>query len=268
MCRLEAYLGPPISLAKALTAPAHSLVHQSYQPREMTAGVVNADGFGVAWYDGRSDRPYRYRTTLPVWSDVNLDDLARYAESGCLLAYVRSATPGQGLDMANTQPFVHGAWSFVHNGFIDGFSGEEGVALRRGLQERLDDAHWPLAGGGTDSGLIFAWVMQHLSAAPAEAAIPAALAELSAMPGLSRVGLNFLISDGHRGAAVRHAIGTDCPSLYIIRDHAEYSGGVIVASEPLFEADWAALPANSLTLIDPDLPADDLARHASISLAA
>lgn len=43
MCRLLAYLGSPISLEHLLYKPEHSLIVQSYQPREMTSGVVNAD---------------------------------------------------------------------------------------------------------------------------------------------------------------------------------------------------------------------------------
>lgn len=40
--------GAKRSLAHALVKAPHSLLVQSYQPREMTAGLLNADGFGVA----------------------------------------------------------------------------------------------------------------------------------------------------------------------------------------------------------------------------
>ena len=109
MCRLFAYLGPPVGLDALLTAPAHSLVVQSYAPREMTAGTICADGHGFAWYDlARRETPFLYRSILPIWNDVNLDDIASFAQSGCVLANVRSATTGQGLDIGNTQPFVAG----------------------------------------------------------------------------------------------------------------------------------------------------------------
>ena len=51
MCRLLAYLGPSIALNRLISEPEHSLVVQSYAPREMTSGRLNADGFGFAWYD-------------------------------------------------------------------------------------------------------------------------------------------------------------------------------------------------------------------------
>lgn len=74
----------------------HSLIVQSYQPREMTSGVVNADGFGVGWYHIQKDTdPFIYKNTLPIWNDINLPSLSRYVESKSVLAYVGSATPGE-----------------------------------------------------------------------------------------------------------------------------------------------------------------------------
>lgn len=55
MCRLLAYLGSPIFLEYLLYKPEHSLIAQSYQPREMISGAVNADGFGVGWYHDQKD---------------------------------------------------------------------------------------------------------------------------------------------------------------------------------------------------------------------
>jgi len=39
------YIGAPVAPADLLTAPPHSLYVQSYKPREMTSGVVNAARF-------------------------------------------------------------------------------------------------------------------------------------------------------------------------------------------------------------------------------
>ena len=109
MCRLLAYLGPPVALADLVYGPEHSLEVQAYAPREMSAGLLNADGFGLAWYDrDRRDAPFAYRNVLPIWNDENLRSLAAYARGSCILGYVRSATPGQRLDYANCQPFVQG----------------------------------------------------------------------------------------------------------------------------------------------------------------
>jgi glutamine amidotransferase len=51
MCRHLVYLGAPQPLSRLLLEPPHSLVHQSWAPREMRGGgTINADGFGVGWF--------------------------------------------------------------------------------------------------------------------------------------------------------------------------------------------------------------------------
>ena len=49
MCRLAAYLGTEISLSAFLQEHEHSLIQQSWAPKEMQDGTLNADGYGVAW---------------------------------------------------------------------------------------------------------------------------------------------------------------------------------------------------------------------------
>ena len=130
-----AYVGAPRSLAELLVEPAHSLEVQSYAPKEMEEALLNADGFGVAWYTAGREEPARYRTILPMWADQNVRDFAGHVRSGHVLAAVRSATPGIGHGLANTQPFVHGPLTFLHNGFIRDF--------RRGAARRLR-ARWTM----------------------------------------------------------------------------------------------------------------------------
>ena len=87
MCRLLGYLGSSIQLDRILIKPEHSLITQSYKPQEMTSGFLNADGFGMGWYDLAPDPlPYSYRNTMPIWNDANFPQLARYIESSCYLA--------------------------------------------------------------------------------------------------------------------------------------------------------------------------------------
>lgn len=257
MCRILSYSGPETGLGSLVSEAEHSLVVQSYAPREMTSGVVNADGFGFAWYDtARQAAPFAYRSTQPIWNDTNLEMLNGYIRSQSILAYVRSATPGQGLDISNTQPFVSGAWSFVHNGFATGFSTAEGRRLWRGLRATLDDEADALIRGGTDSEYLFAWLMHHLDDADPAPSVGRALALLTeAAPGLI-IRMNFVLADGRRQIAVRHAIGAEAPSLYLLRDHPRFPGGRLVASEPLFDDPaWQALPAETLLSIDDD-PSD------------
>jgi len=258
MCRLLAYLGPPIRLERVVTEPAHSLVVQSYAPREMTAGTINADGFGVAWYDpARRAAPFVYRNILPIWSDPNLPSIAAYAESGAVLANVRSATPGQALDFSNTQPFLRGAVALLHNGFVDRFRD----TLYRPLRARLSEEATGGLMGHTDSEHLAAWIFQHLPPSAGEEGEGAALGPAfgEALRGLARVApeatmsLNFILGDGRRLVASRAAQGMPAPSLYHAADHPEYPDAVLIASEPLDgAAAWRACPEGSLIAVDPD----------------
>ncbi|EGD74705.1 hypothetical protein PTSG_06066 [Salpingoeca rosetta] len=52
MCRLTAYVGPPIAPAHLVTRPSRSIIRQSYAARERVTerGYLNGDGFGLGWY--------------------------------------------------------------------------------------------------------------------------------------------------------------------------------------------------------------------------
>src|SRR2546430_13334593 len=93
MCRFLAYLGPDVSLESLLLAPPWSLLRQSYEPRFMKRGRVNADGFGVGWYDfGVREEPALYRRATPVWAHRTLAPIPRLVHSGALPPAVRNAT--------------------------------------------------------------------------------------------------------------------------------------------------------------------------------
>ncbi|MDH3235563.1 MAG: ergothioneine biosynthesis protein EgtC [Alphaproteobacteria bacterium] len=249
MCRLLAYLGPPVRLDRLITEPAHSLVIQSYKPREMTSGHVNADGFGIGWYD-RSERPepYVYRNVLPIWNDDNLADLCAFVRAVCVLANVRSATPGQLLAAANTQPFVSGELSVLHNGFVTDFK----ATLQRPLRKALDDDSYAAISGTTDSEHLFAWLLQHLrGAGDLRSGLSTGLAELMALAPRAEMTLNFIVSDGEQLVASRLAHNVATPSLYSLADHPQFPGAVLIASEPLFDDPaWTPIPEGSLISID------------------
>ncbi|MEA2501568.1 MAG: gamma-glutamyl hercynylcysteine S-oxide hydrolase, partial [Actinomycetota bacterium] len=107
MCRLLAYLGPDVSLESLLLTPPWSLLRQSYEPRFMRRGRVNADGFGAGWYDfGVRAEPARYRRATPMWSDRTFASIAGLAHSGAILAAVRNATAPSPTEESNTPPFT------------------------------------------------------------------------------------------------------------------------------------------------------------------
>lgn len=249
MCRLLAYSGPSIALNKLISEPEHSLVVQSYAPREMTSGTLNADGFGFAWYDmARQAAPFVYRNILPIWSDGNLESLAGYVTAPCVLANVRSATPGQALDFSNTQPFVFDRISVIHNGFVDKFAG----AVRRRLRDGFEDETHDTIRGTTDSEHLFGWLIQHVRATSSlTKGLAVGLASLVAHLPEARMTLNFILSDGSSLAASRHALNCPPPSLYVLERHARFPDAVLIASEPLFDDPaWRAVPPGQVVTVD------------------
>src|SRR5260370_2384041 len=93
MCRFLACLGPDVSLESLLLAPPWSLLRQSYEPRFMKRGRVNADGFGAGWYDfDVRQEPALYRRATPIWSDPTFASIPGLAPSRAILAALPKAT--------------------------------------------------------------------------------------------------------------------------------------------------------------------------------
>jgi glutamine amidotransferase len=238
MCRMLGYLGPPITLQWLLFDPPHSLHEQAWAPEQQLAGVLNADGFGVGWYDfERRPEPARYRTTKPMWADHSFISIAGVVRSTAVVAAVRGTTPPSLNEESSTPPFISGRWLFAHNGKVEGF--RDGVAsrLRRGLSERRDAGVF----GTSDSEVLFAMALDRLDAgiSPADA-----LADVVKTVDEQNGGtLTMLLTDGESLAAT--AAGN---SLSVL-------GGahfVVLASEP-FDDDpsWAPVPDRSVVTAVP-----------------
>lgn len=254
MCRLLGYLGEQIQLDRILFKPEHSLVVQSYYAKEMTAGLLNADGFGLGWYDSQPHNlPYCYKNVLPIWNDANLPQLGRYIQSHCYLGYVRSATSNLSVDLINCQPFSHQNILFVHNGYIDDFR----KTLYRPIRNNLSDCAYQRIEGTTDSEHIFALIVNeienhHLNIAEALHNAIVKLVELS-KPHNIGFSANIVLSNGKELTACRYSNRELCPSLYYIKDSFFNSDAVIVASEPMFEGNWISCPEHSIVDITKDL---------------
>jgi gamma-glutamyl hercynylcysteine S-oxide hydrolase len=240
MCRLAAYLGTEIALSRFLQDPEHSLIKQSWAPKEMQDGTLNADGYGVAWLSN-DNIPCTYKNVLPIWSDTNLDSLGRSLNSRLWLANVRSATPGQGISEANTQPFVKDKLIFTHNGCLKPFNKN----IKTRLLDILSNEIRAEINGDTDSLYLFALLQQHLlTQSSLSDVIMGVMNDMKTVCNNKVTALlNIVLSDGDSLYACRHALNATCPSLY-------YSLGkdnIKVASEPLTPSDeWIAFPEHSL----------------------
>ena len=236
MCRHLAYVGPSVTLEKLIVKPEHSLLQQSFAPRYQTHGTINADGFGVGWYD-RDKRlePARYRTTRQIWADLSFASIAGLVSSNAVLAAVRSASPGMPIEETSTPPFTEGPWLFSHNGFVPGFRTGVGRELRRKVSETRALG----IAGATDSELLFALVLDRLDAGtpPADALVSV----VGLVEELTTARLNLLLTDGERVAA------TACRNSLFVFDDRQLTGAVVVASEPYDDdAGWEAVKDGSV----------------------
>jgi glutamine amidotransferase len=251
MCRILSYVGPPIPLDTLLYDPPHALVRQAFRPRRQKPGRINADGWGVGWYDPTvRPEPARYRTATPMWADRRFAEISPLLGSVMVMASVRNASPGAPVEETGNSPFVAERHLFTHNGFVTGFREGLGTQLRRGLSERRE------AGiiGAADSEVVFAMILDRLDKGlPMHDAVREVIGELRE---LSSGKFNFLLTDGQTIVATR-----DGNSLFTSRprgtDRSRRAGPavdgevaaepLVIASEPLDDAPgWKAVPENSL----------------------
>ena len=243
MCRFVAYLGPARSLESMLVEPPRSLLRQSWEPRHQRHGTVNADGFGVGWYDlARRAEPARHRTPRPMWADRSFASWAGLVDATAFLAAVRSATPPAPVEESGTPPFQAGAWLFAHNGAVDGFRTERGAGLRRLVSDRRAAA----IEGASDSEVLFALVLDHLDRGVSTSEALSGVVASVLAGGPAR--LNLVLTDG------RAIHATACgDSLFVLRGGRLAPGGVVVASEPCDDdPTWQAVPDGSVVAVTGD----------------
>ncbi|GAA4295133.1 ergothioneine biosynthesis protein EgtC [Mycobacterium paraffinicum] len=121
MCRHLGWLGAGVTVSSLVLDPLYGLRVQSYAPRRQKHGLLNADGWGVGFFDDSSGGqvPRRWRSQAPLWGDTSFDSVAPALRSRCVVAAVRSATAGMPIDVSATAPFTDGQWMLSHNGVVD-----------------------------------------------------------------------------------------------------------------------------------------------------
>lgn len=214
MCRHLAWLGGPRSLSSLVLEPPSGLLRQSYAPRRQKRGLLNADGWGVGFYDtGGAVR--RWRSSRPLWSDASFASVAPVLSSGTVLAAVRSATVGMPPDETAAAPFTDGRWLLSHNGRVS----VQAVPLS------------PAAESMCDSALLAA----HVFASGPEFVVETLRGITARDPDAS---LNVLLTDGARVLGVTWG---DELSYLVEPD------GVAVASEPWDDdSRWVDVPDRHL----------------------
>ena len=250
---MVAYLGgSEVPLSSVVLEPEHSLLVQSYAPKEMVSGVVNADGFGVGWYAPWSgEEPAVYRSDGPLWSDRSFASIAPRIRSRSVFAAVRSATPGLPVEESGTPPFASGPFMFAHNGAIEDFR----RTAMRPLRDALSDESYAGLLGTTDSETIFAILLDQLrrssgNLAEASAETIRHVSAVCAKLGV-RATLNLGVADGEAMAFTRYSSEGPGNSLYLVEDGRAFPGAVVVASERLDDdSGWRAVPDRHLVAVE------------------
>ncbi|RED11221.1 class II glutamine amidotransferase [Pontivivens insulae] len=241
MCRWGAWIGAPVFLEELLSRPEHSLISQARHATEAKT-EINADGFGVAWYDHRPE-PGLYRDVFPAWSDPNLTSIAQQIKSPLYLAHVRAST-GTATSRNNCHPFAVGCWSFMHNGQFGGFE-----QFRQQTDARILPPLYPHRKGATDSEALFLLALGEGLEQDPYLAMARAIgwleeqAEATGTTPYTRCTAAF--SDGETLYAVRYASDNFAPSLY--HRWCDHRKGRAIVSEPVdvTQSNWKAIPPGS-----------------------
>jgi gamma-glutamyl hercynylcysteine S-oxide hydrolase len=197
--------------------PPNGLLVQSYSPRRQKHGLMNADGWGVGFFDG--DELRRWRSAAPLWGDASFASVAPALRSGCIIAAVRSASAGMPIEPSASAPFTDGEWLLSHNGIVD----RAVLPLSAAAESTVDSALL--------AALIFGRGLDHLGDT---------VAEVGAADPNAR--LNILAGNGSRMLAT-----TWGDTLSALRR----GDGVVLASEPYDDdPDWQEIPDRHLVVVD------------------
>ncbi|WP_197379040.1 ergothioneine biosynthesis protein EgtC [Mycolicibacterium mengxianglii] len=213
MCRHLGWLGAAVPVSSLVLDPPNGLLVQSYAPRRQKHGLLNADGWGVGFFDGPV--PRRWRGANPLWGDVSFASVAPALSSSCVVAAVRSATAGMPIDAGAAAPFTDGHWLLSHNGVVD----------RSVLP--LD----PLAESVVDSAVLAALIFRR-----GLDDLGSTIAEVGAADPGAR--LNIMAANGSR------LLATTWGDTLSVRRRPD---GVVLASEPYDDhPDWQDIPDRHL----------------------
>jgi glutamine amidotransferase len=217
MCRHLGWLGEPVTVASLMLDRPHGLLVQSYAPRRQKHGLMNADGWGVGFFDRGT--PRRWRSSAPLWSDASFASMAPALQGDCVIAAVRSATVGMPIEPSASAPFSDGTWLLSHNGVVD-----RAVLPLSSAAESV-----------VDSALLAALIFERGLDQLGETIVEVGTADANAR-------LNVLAGNGSRLLAT-----TWGDTLSMLRR----DDGVVLASEP-YDDDpaWQELPDRHLIEVD------------------
>lgn len=253
MCRIAAYLGPPVQLSKLLDVCPHGLKDQSLHATQMAKTNIAGDGWGVGWFLPEADStPGLLKSATPLWSCQNAQTAPRAILSGSMVGHVRLASGSIETSYANTPLFVMDDHLWTINGELKPWPGP----LSRALRARLDPDHEADLRGVTDGEMLGALWRTHFRRTGGRDPAGALRSMLRETRDLARahdggVTANIILASAGEVLAVRYAEGMEPSSLYSLGGATRWRGGALVASEPLDNGqEWQEVPMDTLVRLD------------------
>lgn len=249
MCRIAAYLGPPMRLSTVLNESPHSLMHQSRHARQMTDSNTAGDGWGVGWFCPEAGpSPGLHKSLLPLWSDENGKTTPRAILSGSFVGHIRYASENIETCFINTPLYVLGDRIWTINGELQPWPGP----LSKAIRDRLDPDYEAGLRGTTDGEMLGAMWRTHVRHTEDQDAASALRSMLREVRDLAReyageVKMNLILASVTEILAVRYAEPGEANTLYYLEGEPRWRGGAVIASEPLDDGPgWHEVGPDSL----------------------
>ena len=254
MCRFLIYFNPnkdEIYLKDIIYDFDHSIIVQSYT-ESYTPGLnknslnadLNADGFGIGWFNKNDNKFYKYKNTQPIWNDENLLSITNNIKSNIILAHIRANLFGMfaPVSLFNTHPFIINNFIWMHNGCICNF-----LNKKQNFINLIDPLILKKINGSTDSEYCFGLFLTFYN--QLNNPIDAMIKLINFIKKLDlKSYINFVVSNNDFLIVTRGAINNDKEQLSLYYNKKLN----IVSSEPLEKdnEDWQIIPNNNLIYID------------------
>jgi predicted glutamine amidotransferase len=201
------------------------------------------DGWGIICYEDGMPK-YLGRSTADATKDecyvVACDLLAGVKHPGVMMGHLRKASFGD-RSIENTQPFLHGKWSFAHNGTI------------WSTDYRRDN-------GRSDSVIFFERLLKAVEAGSPILTVEDAItnmvrkarSEMVHNPdemGRAYSSLTFIMSDGTSLYALRDFANQRDADYYTLH-YLRTADAIIFCQERIIEGEWKPIPNKSLASVD------------------